>query len=55
VLQPLVRPIARRARRFLLAEVQADMAETRHALAGLHRALADMRRALSEDRRDRER
>jgi SAM-dependent methyltransferase len=55
VLQPLVRPIARRARRFLLAEVHADIAETRHALAGLHRALADMRRALSEDRRDRER
>ena len=33
-LRPLLRPIARRARAFLLAEVRADIAEVRRALYG---------------------
>ena len=55
VFRPLVRPIVRRTRAFLLADLQADIEETRRTVAGLHRALGEMRRAFHEERRGRER
>jgi SAM-dependent methyltransferase len=54
MVQPVARPIARRARAFLFAQIQLDIAETRRAMAALQRTVVEMRRALDEQRRDRE-